>query len=291
MAVILEAVVLGILSGGIYALMASGLTLIFGVLEIINIAQGIFVIAGAYLSYQVQQSLHLDLFVGLFVTMPIMFLFGVAVEWVLIRRLKRERVMLSILLTYAIALVIEGVLGYFYTTDLMQLNAWYVDASVKIGNFYLPYIYLFAFALSVLLLGGLYILLYRTLFGRSLRALMQNCTAAALVGIDVERVQALTFGLGVALAAAGGMAYGATNVFNPASSYDLIARLLVIVVLGGMGSLWGALIGSVLMLIVGDVTAVILSPVWSSAVFFVLLVLLLLFLPQGLFGRPEGRKQ
>jgi branched-chain amino acid transport system permease protein len=291
MAVILEAVVLGILSGGIYALMASGLTLVFGVMEIINIAQGIFVIVGAYLSYELLQRLHLDLFVGLLITMPMMFLIGIGIEWAFIRRLKGERITLSILMTYAVALVIEGVLGYFFTTNLVQLHAWYINASLQIGNFYLPYIYLFAFALSVVLLAALYILVYRTRFGRSLRASMQNRTAATLVGVEVERVQAITFGIGMALAAAGGMAYGATNTFNPASSYDLISRLLVIIVLGGMGSLKGALVGSVVMLVIGDVTAVIWSPVWSSTVFFALLVVLLILRPQGLFGRLEGRKQ
>ena len=291
MALIVESIVLGILGGGIYALMASGLTLIFGVLEIVNVAQGIFVILGAYLSYALQQQLHLDLFVGLLVSVPFMFCVGVAVEVVLISRLKGDRVTLSVLATYAIGLVLEGVLGYAFTTNLVQLHAWYVDASIQIGNFYLPYIYLFSFALSVALIGGLFLLIYRTAFGRSLRASMQNRTAAALLGINVPRVQAITFGLGVALAAAGGMAYGATNTFNPASSYDLISRLLVIIVLGGMGSLWGALVGSVLILIIGDVTAVVWSPVWSSTAVFVLLIALLVFRPQGIFGLAEGRRQ
>jgi branched-chain amino acid transport system permease protein len=290
-ALLVESIVLGILGGGVYALMASGLTLVFGVLEIVNIAQGIFVILGAYLSYTLQQQLHLDLFVGLLLTVPFMFCVGVAVEVVLISRLKGDRVTLSVLATYAIALVIEGILGYAFTTNLVQMHAWYVDASIQIGNFYLPYIYLFSFALSVALIAGLFFLIYRTAFGRSLRASMQNRTAAALLGINVERVQAITFGIGVALAAAGGMAYGATNTFNPASSYDLISRLLVIIVLGGMGSLWGALVGSVLILIVGDVTAVVWSPVWSSTAIFVLLIALLVFRPQGLFGQAEGRRQ
>jgi branched-chain amino acid transport system permease protein len=104
-------------------------------------------------------------------------------------------------------------------------------------------------------------------------------------------VQAITFGIGVSLAAAGGMAFGATNAFNPASSYDLIYRLLVIIVLGGMGSLSGALVASLVMVTLGDVVALVWSPVWASTAFFVLLVALLLFRPQGLFGRLEGRKQ
>ena len=291
MTLIIEGVVLGILTGSVYALMASGLTLIFGVLDIINVAQGILVIMGAYLSFVLEQRLHLDLFVGLLITMPTMFVFGVLLEWAFIRRLKWDRITLSILVTYAIALVIEGALGYFFTTDLVELHAWYIDAAVDVGGFYINYIYIFVFLLSVVLLAALFLLVYRTDFGRKLRASMQNRTAASLIGIDVPRVQGITFGIGVALAAAGGMAYGATNAFNPASSYDLIYRLLVIIVLGGLGSLRGALIASLGLVIIGDVTALVWSPLWSSTVFFVLLVALLLFRPQGLFGRLEGRKQ
>jgi len=141
------------------------------------------------------------------------------------------------------------------------------------------------------LLTGLYFLVYRTQFGYSLRASMQNRTAAALIGIDVRRVSAITFAIGVALTAAGGMAYGATNLFNAASSYDLISRLLVIIVLGGLGSLSGALFASLGMLIISDLTTALWGPQWASTVFFVLLVVLLVFRPQGLFGQLEGRKQ
>ncbi len=289
--IIIQGVVLGILTGGIYALMASGLTLIFGVLEIINVAQGILVVLGAYLSFVLERSLHIDLFLGLLITLPVMFGLGVLLEWALIRRLKWERITLSILATYAIALIIEGVLGFIFTTNFQELHAWYIDATFNVNGFYINYVYIFAFLLSVVLLAGLFLLVYRTAFGRKLRASMQNRTAASLIGINVSRIQAITYGIGTALAAAGGMAFGATNAFNPASSYDLIYRLLVIIVLGGLGSLRGALIGSLVMVIIGDVVALIWSPVWSSTVFFVLLALLLVFRPRGLFGRLEGRKQ
>jgi len=282
---IAEAVLLGLLTGSIYALMASGLTLIFGVMDIINIAQGAFVILGAYLSYVLAQNFHVDLFVGLLITMPVMFGLGVFIEWAFIRPLKRDRTMLSILVTYAIAIIIEGGLGRLFSTDLVKLHAWYVTDSFQIGGFYIAYVYLFAFLLSVFLLAGLYLLLYRTKFGASLRASMQNRTAAQLIGIDVERVSALTFGIGVALTAAGGVAFGATNSFNPGSHYDLISRLLVIVVLGGMGSLGGALIASFGMLVIEDVTAVVWDPKWSTTIFFILLVIVLLVRPQGLFGQ------
>ena len=291
MTIIIEAIITGLLTGSVYALMASGLTLVFGVMDIINIAQGIFVILGAYFIYILEQHLHLDLFLGLIITMPVMFFLGIGIEWLFIRRLRRDRTVFSILVTFGVALVIEGLLNFFFTAKYVQLDAWYVNASFRIAGFYLAYIYVFAFVLSIILLAALYVLVYRTKFGYGLRASMQNRTAASLIGIDVERIQAITFGIGVALAAAGGLVFGATNIFNAASSYDLITRLLVIIVLGGMGSLRGALIGSLVMLVISDVTAVVWSPIWSTTIFFVLLVVFLLVRPQGLFGRQVGRLQ
>jgi branched-chain amino acid transport system permease protein len=289
--IIVEAIVTGILTGGVYALMASGLTLVFGVMDIINIGQGALVILGAYLSYVLEQKLHIDLFLGLLITMPLMFGLGVLIEVLFIRPIKRDRTMLSILVTFGVALIIEGLLNLIFSADNVKLQAWYITASFPIAGFYLSYIYVFGFLLAVVLLSGLYLLLYRTKFGYSLRASMQNRTAAELIGIDVERVSAITFGIGVALAAAGGMAFGATNAFNAGSAYDLISRLLAIIIFGGMGSLRGALIASLGMLIIEDVTSVIWSPVWASTVFFILLVIILLVRPQGLLGQVEGRKQ
>jgi branched-chain amino acid transport system permease protein len=291
MGIIVEAIITGILTGGVYALMASGLTLVFGVMDIINIGQGALVILGAYLSYALEQKLHIDLFLGLLITMPLMFGLGVLIELLFIRPIKRDRTMLSILVTFGVALIIEGLLNLIFSADNVKLQAWYITASFPIAGFYLSYIYVFGFVLAVVLLSMLYLLLYRTKFGYSLRASMQNRTAAELIGIDVERVSAITFGIGVALAAAGGMAFGATNAFNAGSAYDLISRLLAIIIFGGMGSLRGALIASLGMLIIEDVTSVIWSPVWASTVFFILLVIILLVRPQGLLGQVEGRKQ
>src|SRR5260370_26342119 len=173
--------------------------------------------------------------------MPIMFILGLVIEVAFSRPLKHNRTMLSILVTFAIAMIIEGVLTNRVGANYVVLNAWYVDASFKIGNFYLPYIYVFGFLLSLFLLSCLYLLLYRTKFGYSLRASMQNRTAAELIGIDVERVSAITFGIGVALAAAGGVAFGATNLFNSNTHYDLSSNLLANIVLAGLGSMCGRL--------------------------------------------------
>jgi len=289
---IYEAVIDGLLVGAVYGLMAVGLTLIFGVLDIINIAQGILVIVGAYLSYVLSVHLHIDLFLGLFITVPAMFLIGIAIYWVFIRPLRgAERTSMSLLATYAVALIIEGVLYWVFTPGYVQLNAWYVTSSVRLFGYYLPYIYLFAGALAVVLVLAIYAVLYRTRFGRSVRATVQDQTAARLVGINVNRVAALTFGIGVAVTAVGGMVYGATNGgFNPNSGYDLISRLLAIVILGGLGSIAGALVASVFMITVESVVD-IWSPNWAIVVFYAALVIVLIVRPSGLLGRPLAREQ
>lgn len=288
---VLQAIIDGILVGGFYALMAGGLTLVFGVMEIVNFAQGILVVLGAYLSYALYSQLNIDPFLGLLVTVPAMFVIGIGIYWSMIKPIKQDRVIMSLLVMFAVGTVIEGVLDLIFTSNLVEIHTSYVNSSVSVGQLVFPDIYLFAFAMSVLLLGGVYYLLYRTRFGRSLRASMQNPTAARLVGIDTDWVSALTLGIGVALAAAGGMVFGLTNSFDAASSYDLISRLLAIVILGGFGSLGGALIASILMLVIQDVVAVVWSPTWGQTTFYIVLILVLLLRPQGLLGRKAVRAQ
>lgn len=285
----------GLLTGGIYALMACGLTLTYGVMRVINVAQGILVILGAYLSYALENLLRLDLFVGLLFSMPALFGVGVFIQWALLRRLKGNRTALSLLVLFAVAQIIEGTLSWVFTTDSVHLHSWAIDTSFPVpipggGVYYVAVISILACVLSVLLLSGLFLLVYRTPFGFGLRASMQHPEVALLIGIDVGWVQRVTFGIGVALSAAGGMAYGAIHAFNPASSYDLISRLLVIIVLGGMGSLRGTLLASVLMLVIGNVTALVWSPIWSTTAFCVALMILLILRPQGLAGLTEGRQ-
>jgi branched-chain amino acid transport system permease protein len=288
---VLQAIIDGILFGGFYALMAGGLTLVFGVMDIVNFAQGILVVLGAYLSYALFTHLSLDPFLSLLITLPGMFVIGVAVYWSMIRPIKRDRVIMSLLVMFAVGTIIEGVLDLIFTSNLVQIHTSYVNNSVRLGSLVFPDAYLYAFAMSVVLLAGVYYLLYRTRFGRSLRASMQNPTAARLVGINTDWVSAFTLGIGVALAAAGGMMFGLLNSFDAASSYDLISRLLAIVIFGGFGSLSGALIAAVLMLVIEDVVSVVWSPTWAQTMFYLVLVLVLLLRPQGLLGRKAVRAQ
>jgi branched-chain amino acid transport system permease protein len=289
---LIKAVIDGILTGGVYALMAAGLTLVFGVMDIINIAQGALVVLGAYMSYELSTHLGIDLFVGLLITVPAFFVLGVAIEWAFMRRLhEQDRVAMSILVTYAVAIIIEGVLSVTFGVDFVQLQASYVDSTFHIFGFYLPYIYVFGFVLAMALLGALYLILYRTQFGRGVRASLQNRTAAELIGVNVTRVRSLSVGIGVAVTAAGGMVFGATNAFNPSSGYDLISRLLSIVILAGLGSIGGALVAALFMVTLEDIVSVVWSPVWATLVYYASLVVVLSFMPNGLFGKAAVRAQ
>ena len=289
---LLQAIIDGVLTGGVYALMAAGLTLIFGVMDIVNIAQGAMVVLAGYLSYALSVHLGIDLFLGLLITIPAMFLLGVLMEWGFMRRLREgDRTSMSILVTYAVAIVIEGVLSLIFGVDYVQLQASYVDSSVHVFGFYLADIYLLGFGMAVALMIGLYAMLYRTKFGRGVRASLQNRTAADLIGVNVNRTRMISVGIGVAVTAAGGMVFGATNAFNPNSGYDLISRLLAIVILGGMGSIGGAMAAAVLLLVLSDVVAVAWSPLWAPLVFFAAIVIVLSIRPAGLFGRTAARAQ
>lgn len=289
---LVQAVVDGVLTGGVYALMAAGLTLIFGVMDIINIAQGIFVVLGSYLSYELFAHLGIDPFLGLLITIPALFFIGIGVEWAFIRRLgPRDRVTMSILVTYAVALIIEGILDIVFGLNFVEIKTSYLTRTWHMLGFYLPEIYVFGFILAIVLLGGIYVMLYKSRFGASLRASLQDRTAAQLIGVDVRRVSTVTFGIGVAVTAAGGMVFGSTNAFAANSSADLISRLLAIVILGGLGSVGGALSAAVFMLVLEDIVAVVWSPVWSPVVYFAALVLVLSIRPVGLFGRAAARAQ
>jgi branched-chain amino acid transport system permease protein len=216
---------------------------------------------------------------------------GMFIYVFLIKPIKTNRVVMSLLTMFAVATLIEGILDICYNSGFVQIHASYINNSLKIGKLNFPLIYVLSFLLSVFLLGCLFLITYRTKFGRSLRASMQNPVAARLVGIDTDRVSMITLGIGIGLAAIGGMVFGTTNAFNASSSYDIISRLLVIVILGGFGSVGGALVSAIFMLVIQDVVAVVWSPVWGSTTFYMILILVLLVRPQGLFGKKGVRAQ
>lgn len=282
---LIQGLILGVLTGGVYALMASGQTLIFGIMKVVNLAQGAMVILGAYLAYQLFTSFGLDPFLSIPVTTVAMFALGVGVQLVFLRPLRhQDRAELSLLVTFAVALLIEGVIGVVWDTTRRSINTRYANASWTVLGYQITVVRFWAFVLSLVALGLLMLLLYRTRFGRAVRATVQNPESARLLGVQEQRVSAFGFGLGAATAAAAGSVYGMLYPFNAGSHYDLISRLLSIVVLGGLGSVGGAVVAAVIVATSSAVVASTVSPAWSEMTFFVILLLVLLIRPQGLFG-------
>jgi branched-chain amino acid transport system permease protein len=287
---LIQAIILGFLTGGVYALMASGQTLIFGIMKVVNLAQGALVVLGAYLTYTLFTQLGIDPFLSVLITTPLLFFVGVAVQWALLRPLHTDDVaQLSLLVTFAIALGVEGLLSVAYGTTLTNIQPSYANFSWTVLGYQVSLVRFVAFLLSLVMLGALYLILQRTKFGRSVRATVQNPMSAQLLGVNAQRVSAIGFGLGTATAAAAGSVFGMLNSFNPGSHYDLISRLLTIVVLGGLGSIGGSVVAALVMGVASSVVSALASPIWSDFTFFIVLLLVLLLRPRGLFGlRTRG---
>jgi branched-chain amino acid transport system permease protein len=282
---LIQGLILGVLTGGMYALMASGQTLIFGIMKVINLAQGAMVILSAYFAYQLFTSFGIDPFLAIPITTLAMFIIGVAVQFVLLRPLRLEdRAELSLLVTFAVALLIEGIMSVIWKTSFRNIGTSYADASWSIHGYAIPKVGVYIFGLSIVALVALFLVLNRTRFGRAIRATVQNPESARLLGVESERVSAMGFGLGAATAGAAGSAYGVLYTFYPGSHYDLISLLLSIVVLGGLGSIVGAVLAAIVVSTSFAVVASTVSPAWAPMTFFVVLIVVLLIRPQGLLG-------
>jgi branched-chain amino acid transport system permease protein len=287
----LQVVLLGATLGGVYALMASGLTLVFGVMRIVNIAHAALMVLAAYLSFLVFTEWQIDPIESIALVMPVMFGLGVAIYGLLFTRIvdSPRYAEMSVLLTFALALVIEGVIGYVATGVYRTTTPDYATDAFDLDPLYLPKGQLYATVLSFVLLGALLIFLRFTRTGRAIRATMQNRAAAQLVGVNVARISALTFGIGTALAGASGALMSFLFTFYPAIHWQWIASLLALIVLGGMGSLAGTIVGALLLSIAAAVVSDHWGPTWSPATFFLALFVILMVRPRGLFGKKiEG---
>jgi branched-chain amino acid transport system permease protein len=286
----IQILVLGLALGGVYALMASGLTLIFGVMGIVNLAHAAFMTVAAYLSFWAFSRYGVDPIVSIVVVMPVMFCLGLAIYQLLFARSfgdPRARAM-SVLLTFALALVVEGVLGFLFTNIYRSTTPDYTASALLFGPYYLPEAQCYAAVMSMAILGLLWAFLQYTRTGYAIRATMQNRTAAQVVGVNVGRISMLVFGIGMALAGASGSMMSFLFPFYPGKHWEWVAILLSLVVLGGMGSLLGALIGALCLAVVSAYVSSFYGPTWSPVTFYLALFLILLIRPQGLLGkRPE----
>jgi len=282
---LLQGVILGILTGGVYAVLASGLTLYFGVMRVVMIAHPAFLILGAYLTYALHNFAGLDPLLTIVVTVPTFFLLGVVIQRYLIRRLRADSLtMMSVLLTFAIALTIEGMLGVVATGSFRSINVAYATQSLELLGVRMPIDRLIGFGAAAVTLAVMFAILRFTRYGTALRATIQNREAARLVGIDTEKVVAVGFGMSLATAAVGGTVLALIAPFFPAAHYGYIARLMAIIVVGGLGSISGAAAAAVLMGVIESMVLVSISPTWAAMVFYIFLFATLVFRPQGFFG-------
>src|SRR4051812_3356174 len=281
---LVQALVLGLLIGGVYALMASGLTLIFGVMNIINVAQGAFLVLVAMVTWWLWKHTGIDPILASVITTPMMFVFGWILYRTVIVRIRGASASMSVLLTFGLALTIEGILNITAGNKFKSATPSYFEESFRVGSIVLPEAQVYGFLAAMLVLAALYVVLIRTWTGRAIRAASQNPSGAALVGVGATSTAALAFAIGSATTGVGGSILSVLYPFFPASHYDWISRLLGIIVLGGMGSLPGALVGALVLGLAETLTATYGSLRWATLVFYIVILAVLLFRPQGIYG-------
>ena len=280
----LQALILGLLIGGVYALLAAGLTLIFGVMNVINIAHGAFLILAAFLTWTLWDAAGVDPLAAIVVTAPVMFAFGWLLYVTTVGRIRKAPPASTVLLTFGLALVIEGLMGLIWGNTSHSVRPSYFNQSFNIGELFLPKAQVYGGIVALVVLSGLYLVLTRTWLGRAIRASAVNPQGAELVGVNVGAVAAMTFAIGVGSAGAGGAIASVLYPFLPGSHYQWIARLLGIIVLGGMGSLPGAAVGALALGVAETMTVTYIGPEWATAVPYVFVFVVLLLRPQGLLG-------
>jgi branched-chain amino acid transport system permease protein len=282
---LLQSVILGLLLGGLYALLAAGLTLYFGVMRVVMIAHAAFLILAAYLAWYWQTETGLDPLLSMLITVPLFFVMGVLLQRLLLARLRPATLtMMSVLLTFAIALVIEGMLGYVFTGTQRRIQLGYSGASFEVFGARVAVVKLIAFGLAAVALLGLFLLLKLTKFGQALRATIQHPEAARLLGINTDRIAGYGFGLGLATAAIGGTALSLDSTIYPSLHWHWIGPLMAIIVVGGLGSIPGAAIAAIVLGVSQSLLQIPMGTTWAQTVFYIALFATLMVRPQGFFG-------
>jgi branched-chain amino acid transport system permease protein len=293
MTLLLQTVILGLLVGGVYALMSSGFSLVFGVMRIINLAHGAMIVLAAFLSWWVWDRTGIDpLVVGVVIT-PVMYVVGRVLYRLVIARVHRIDHELAMVASFGVAILAGGVMSLIWGTEVRSATPGYFNTSYQLGPVVVPRAQLYAFAGALAILGALYALLRGTFLGRAIRACSDNRDSAALVGIEVEQTMAQMFAIGAATTGFGGAALSVIYQFVPDSHYVWIGRILCVVILGGLGSLLGAALGASVLGLGEALTSSYIDTRWATAVPYILIIVILLVRPQGLLGgrlRADGAR-
>ena len=278
-----QSLVSGVLTGALYAMIGIGLTVVFGVMRIINLAHGEMVMLGMFGAFWGQKLWKLDPFVSLLVWTPLMFVAGVLLYRLLLRKIIPGGELNTLLYTAGLSLLVANLALLAWTGDYRTISLSY-GVTVRPFGIAIAVPLAIAFVLAILITVTLGLFLSRTNLGRAIRATSQNPEASVLMGIDVERVAMVTFGLGTALAGAAGVLLAPSLYLYPTVGELLIVKCFVIVVLGGLGSVPGAIAGGILLGVVESLGAVYVSGTYKDGIGFVLFLAVLLYRPSGLFG-------
>ncbi|MGF6159579.1 branched-chain amino acid transport system permease protein [Ensifer sp. KUDG1] len=287
---ILQILILGLALGGVIALMGSGLSLVFGVMRIVNLAHPSLIICGAYVSYWAFKLWGLDPIA----TLPIAALIMAAIGVLLYRLMFESQAKsaryseMTVLLTFALAMIVEGFLGAAFTNTQRVTSPDYATDAFFIGSLFIPKGQLYAGCVSLAIIGALTLFLNYSRLGYAIRATTQNREAAELLGVNVNLISMIAFAIGIGLAGAAGSLVSFVFSFFPAKQWEWIAMLMSVVVLGGMGSVLGTVVAALLLSVSAAFVGTWVGATWSTMTFFLALFVILLIRPQGLFGeKPE----
>lgn len=269
----------GILLGGLYGLMALGMALVWGVLNIVNLAHGAFVMLGGYCVYFLFTGLGIDPFAALPIAMLVMFAVGYALQRYVLNLIIRSALLNTLLITFGLDVVLTYLAQLAFTADFRTINPPYAGANIEVFGLTLPLLRFAAFVAALLLATLLWMMLQRTRLGRAIRATAQNLTAARLYGVNPAHLYALTFGIGAALAGAAGGLYGMVSQVTPYIGAPLTAKSFVIAIMGGLENPFGIVAGGIVIGIIEALASVYIGPTFTDVISFGLLVLILIVRP------------
>jgi len=287
MMLFLQSALSGILVGGVYALIGIGLTMIFGVMRVINFAHGDLLMLGMYLTWLIFTNLGLDPYVSLVISAPLLFLWGAFLQKVFINRVLGALPQNQILLTIGLGLMMSNAVMLIFTSDYQILTTSYSSSSFSMGGLSVSQPLLYSFLVTVGITAALFWFLSKTDTGQAIRATAQDRDAAQLMGINVKRMSVLAMGLGTALAGTAGALLAPTYYIFPQVGGPFTLKAFVVVVLGGMGSIVGATLGGILIGVTESLSAVYVASGLKELVVYVLFLLILLFRPAGLLGKSR----
>lgn len=270
----------GILLGGLYGLMALGMALVWGVLNIVNLSHGALIMLGGYTVYYLFTLAGIDPFVALPIAMVVMFAAGFALQWGLLNLVVRSKMLNTLLITFGLDVVLTFAAQLVFTADFRTINPGYAGANFPFLGLTVPVVRLAAFGVAVALAAGVWFLLNRMPLGRAIRATAQNLTAARLYGVNPRKLYAITFGIGAALAGAAGGLYGMISNLTPYMGASLTAKSFVIAIIGGLANPFNVILGGIFVGIAESLTALYLGPTYTDVISFGLLVVVLVVRPK-----------